>query len=119
MKHTKLPNPFRFFKLIFDKTDARLKNAMRALGHVHMCGVLHFAWQTQDGVDGQYMISLLYRDWLVVASVGKADQTYTIQAMIGLSEVKVEETDNGRGTNFLTIFAHMVIQLHNSSNGRL
>jgi hypothetical protein len=43
------------------------------------------------------MISLLYRDCLVLASTGRAAQIYTVQAIIGLSEVKVEEVDNGRG----------------------
>jgi hypothetical protein len=43
------------------------------------------------------MISLLYRDCLVLASIGKAAQIYNIQAIIGLSEVRVEEVDNGRG----------------------
>jgi hypothetical protein len=62
--------------------------------------VLHIAWQTQDGVDGQHMISLLYRDYLALASAGKAAQIYTIQAIISLSEVKVEEADNGRGMSY-------------------
>jgi hypothetical protein len=43
------------------------------------------------------MISLLYRDCLVLANTGRAAQIYTVQAIIGLSEVKVEEVDNGRG----------------------
>lgn len=39
-----------------------------------------------------------------MASVGKAHQIYTIQAMIGLSDVRIEETDNGRGTSFPRTF---------------
>lgn len=46
------------------------------------------------------MISLLYRDCLVFASAGKADQVYTIHAIIWLSEVRVEEADNGRGMQY-------------------
>ena len=49
------------------------------------------------------MISLLYRDCLVLASAGKASQIYTVQAIIGLSEVRVEEVDNGRGMLSLQI----------------
>lgn len=79
------------------KVDARSKNALRTLGRVHLCGVLHIAWQIRDGVDGQYMISLLYRDCLIFASAGKADQIYSVHAIIGLSEIRVEEADNGRG----------------------
>jgi hypothetical protein len=77
--------------------DARSKNSVRALGHMHLCGVLHVSWQTRDGVDGQYLICLLYRDFLILASAAKSDQIYTIQACIGLCELSVEEVDNGRG----------------------
>jgi hypothetical protein len=33
----------------------------------------------------------------MLASAAKADQIYTVQACIGLSELRVEEVDNGRG----------------------
>jgi hypothetical protein len=46
------------------------------------------------------MISLLYRDCLVLASAGKADQIYSVHAIIGLNEVRVEEADNCRGIPF-------------------
>ena len=77
--------------------DARSKNSVRALGHIHLCGVLHVSWQTRDGVDGQYLICLLYRDFLILASATRTDQVYTIQACIGLCELSIEEVDNGRG----------------------
>jgi hypothetical protein len=81
------------------QVNARSKNVIRTLGHIHLCGVLHVAWQTRDGVDGQHMISLLYKDCLALASAGKSDQTYSVKTIIGLSEVRVEEADNGRGKN--------------------
>jgi hypothetical protein len=77
--------------------DSRSKSSIRALGHIHLCGVLHVSWQTREGVDGQYLICLLYRDFLLLASASKTEQTYTVQACIGLSELRVEEIDNGRG----------------------
>ncbi len=43
------------------------------------------------------MITLLYRDYLVLATSGRLDQVYTIKATIGISEISVEEADNGRG----------------------
>lgn len=43
------------------------------------------------------MVSLLYRDCLCLATAGKVDQIYTIQACISLDNIKVEEADNGRG----------------------
>lgn len=57
------------------------------------------------------MISLLYRDCLVLASAGKAAQIYTVQAIIGLSEVRVEEVDNGRGMLSLLISSLDIIYL--------
>lgn len=46
---------------------------------------------------GQYMISLLYKDCLCLATASKVDQIYTIQACISLDGIKIEEADNGRG----------------------
>ncbi|KAL5320978.1 hypothetical protein ACEPPN_011788 [Leptodophora sp. 'Broadleaf-Isolate-01'] len=85
-------------RLIFpDMPGARSKTSIRTLGHIHLCGVLHVSWQTLTGVDGQYMICLLYRDFLLLASALKNDQIYSVQACIGLTEVRIEEVDNGRG----------------------
>lgn len=43
------------------------------------------------------MVALLYREWLCLATASKCDQIYTIQACIALSNIKLEEVDNGRG----------------------
>jgi hypothetical protein len=43
------------------------------------------------------MICLLYRDFLLLASALRTDQIYTVQACIGLSELRIEDIDNGRG----------------------
>jgi hypothetical protein len=43
------------------------------------------------------MVALLYRDWLCLATAGRIDQIYTIQACIALNNIRVEEVDNGRG----------------------
>ncbi|KAJ8129121.1 hypothetical protein O1611_g4512 [Lasiodiplodia mahajangana] len=76
---------------------AASKSIIRSLGQIRLCGALHVCWQTRDGVTGQYMISLLYRDCLCLATAGKADQIYTIQACISLDSIKIEQADNGRG----------------------
>lgn len=62
-----------------------------------MCGALHVCWPTPDGVDGQYMICLLYRDFLCLAGASKVEQIYTLQAVILLNGTRVENIDNGRG----------------------
>ncbi|KAI0102915.1 Dbl homology domain-containing protein [Nemania sp. FL0031] len=86
-------------RLVFPNqgVHAASKSTIRSLGQIRLCGALHVCWQTRDGVAGQYMISLLYRDCLCLATAGKVDQTYTIQACISLDSIKVEQADNGRG----------------------
>ncbi|KAK3300359.1 uncharacterized protein B0H64DRAFT_13552 [Chaetomium fimeti] len=77
--------------------DAASRNRIRSFGHLRLCGALHVCWQTKDGASGQYMVALLYRDWLCLATVGRIDHVYTIQACIPLVNLRVEEADNGRG----------------------
>lgn len=43
------------------------------------------------------MICLLYQDVLCLATAGKVEQRYAVEACINMTNVKVEETDNGRG----------------------
>jgi hypothetical protein len=80
--------------------DAASKNRIRSFGHVQLCGALHVCWQSKEGITGQYMIALLYRDCLCLATAGRTDQIYSIQACVALNNIKVEEVDNGRGTSF-------------------
>ncbi|KAK5987607.1 hypothetical protein PT974_11739 [Cladobotryum mycophilum] len=86
-------------RLVFPdrKLDAFSKKQIRSFGHVRLCGTLYVCWQTKDSVDGQYMVCLLYRDVLCLASAGKVDPIYTILACININEVRIEDTDNGRG----------------------
>ncbi|KAI1385058.1 Dbl homology domain-containing protein [Hypoxylon trugodes] len=87
-------------RLVFpnqQRLDAASKTAIRSFGQVRLCGALHVCWQSKDGVEGTYMVTLLYKDCLCLATTSRADQTYTIQACISLNDIKVEEVDNGRG----------------------
>lgn len=77
--------------------DATSKNRIRSFGHIQLCGTLHVCWQSKEGVSGQYMVALLYREWFCLATASRIDQVYTIQTCIALSNIKVEEVDNGRG----------------------
>lgn len=77
--------------------DSTSKTSIRALGQIQLCGALHVCWQTREGVDGQYMVCLLYKDSLCLATASRTEQLYTIQACISLSTIKIEEADNGRG----------------------
>ena len=71
--------------------------ALRQLGHVLLCGVLHVTYETKTGVQGDYMVCLLFKSCLLLARLGAGGATYEITAGIGLSDLRVEETDNGRG----------------------
>ncbi|KAJ2900511.1 Round spore [Zalerion maritima] len=86
-------------RLIFpgQRIDAASKTRIRSFGHVVLCGALHICWQMKDGVNGQYMICLLYPECLCLATASKADQIYTIQACIGRHSIRVEDIDNSRG----------------------
>ncbi|KAK3495905.1 hypothetical protein B0T13DRAFT_309611 [Neurospora crassa] len=86
-------------RLVFpnQQLDAASKNRIRSFGHIQLCGALHACWQTKEGVNGQYMVALLYKEWFCLATASRTDQIYTIQACIALSNVKLEEVDNGRG----------------------
>ncbi|KFZ11915.1 hypothetical protein V501_04491 [Pseudogymnoascus sp. VKM F-4519 (FW-2642)] len=83
--------------LIPDQVDPQSKTLIRSLGHVHLCGVLHVAWQTKNGVDGQHMITLFYRDCLVLATVEKLESVYNVGAIIFFNDIRIEEADNGKG----------------------
>ena len=67
-------------------------------------------------MDGQYLICLLYRDFLLLAAAPKVDQVYNVQACIGLSELRVEEIDNGRGMP-TTRHPYAVLLPYHSKNG--
>lgn len=79
------------------KLDAASKNRIRSFGHIRLCGTLHICWQSPGGVVGQYMVCLLYRDVFCLATAGKADQIYMVQACIDLNRARIDDADNGRG----------------------
>jgi len=71
--------------------------ALRQLGHVLLCGVLHVAYQTKMGVEGGYMVCVLFKSCLLLATLSAGAATYEITVGIGLSDLRIEETDNGKG----------------------
>jgi hypothetical protein len=82
------------------RLDANSKNQVRSFGHIQLCGVLHVCWQTPTGVDGQYMICLLYNDVLCLACGGKYDPIYTVLACIDIHSTTIEDVDNRRGRSY-------------------
>ena len=70
----------------------------RLLGHVILCGVLHVAYQTPERVKGQYMICVLYKSCLVLATANRFHTLYTVVASMSLANGSIEDSDSGRGS---------------------
>jgi len=70
-----------------------------------LCGVLHVAHNTSNGVKGQYTICILYRSSLVLALASKTLNSYDVLAVISLISARIEEPDNGRGKVFLSLYS--------------
>ncbi|KAJ8070172.1 hypothetical protein OCU04_000564 [Sclerotinia nivalis] len=90
--------------LVFtSQPESRSRDKIRTLEQNHLCGVLHACWQTKDtvaghNITGQYFIALLYEKFFVLAQPsGNQDEVYAIQACIPISELGVEDVDNGKG----------------------
>lgn len=85
-------------RLAFQEQAISRALVFRLLGHVLLCGVLHVAFQTPESrVKGQYMVCVLYKSCLVLATTSRFHTPYTVVASIGLANASIEEADNGRG----------------------
>ncbi|CAO2657836.1 Nn.00g070960.m01.CDS01 [Neocucurbitaria sp. VM-36] len=85
-------------RLAFHELKISRALVFRLLGHVLLCGVLHVAYQTPERIEGQYMVCVLYKSCLVLATVNRFQTLYTVVASIGLANGSIEDSDNGRGT---------------------
>jgi hypothetical protein len=72
--------------------------ALRRLGHVILCGALHVAYATAEGVKGAYSMCALYRKSLLFANCIKPTSGYRVAAMLSLVNALVDSAENGRGT---------------------
>ncbi|KAF1926281.1 Rho guanyl nucleotide exchange factor [Didymella exigua CBS 183.55] len=84
-------------RLVFQEQSISRALVFRLLGHVLLCGVLHVAYQTPERVKGQYMICVLYKSCLVLATTSRFFTPYNVVACISLANGSIEEPDNGRG----------------------
>jgi len=67
------------------------------LGHIQLCGVLHVTYETNERIESQYMICILYRSCLLLASANKSFSSIVVDAVISLLNAKIETSDNGNG----------------------
>jgi hypothetical protein len=84
-------------RLAFQEHKISRALVFRMLGHVLLCGVLHVAYQTPDRIKGSYMVCVLYRSCLVLATASRFHTPFTVVASIGLANASIEDADNGRG----------------------
>jgi hypothetical protein len=85
-------------RLAFQEHAVSRALVFRLLGHVLLCGVLHVAYQTSEPrIKGQYMVCVLYKSCLVLATSSRFYAPYNVVASIGLANGSIEESDNGRG----------------------
>ena len=95
-------NPIWLSRIIAEEhaDDQCLKStappSLRFMGHANLCGVLYVAYQTASGLRGEYMLSILFKSYLLLA-LPKFGTRYEIVAIIGLGDVRVDKPDNGRG----------------------
>ncbi|KAF2668519.1 hypothetical protein BT63DRAFT_456161 [Microthyrium microscopicum] len=84
-------------RLDFGNTIITNATIFQKLGRVLLCGVLHVTFTTNDRVQGQYMISILYRSMLILATLNKTPNSYSIDMSIPLVNASIDTTDNGKG----------------------
>jgi hypothetical protein len=85
-------------RLVFQEHAISRALVFRLLGHVLLCGVLHVAFQTPEPrIKGQYMVCVLYKSCLVLATSSRFHTPCTVVASIGLANGSIEESNNGRG----------------------
>lgn len=89
-------------RLAFPEQKISKALVFRILGHVLLCGVLHVAYQTPDRTKGSYMVCVLFKSCLVLATANRFHTPYTVVASISLANASIEDADNGRGMQCYT-----------------
>ncbi|KAF2494069.1 hypothetical protein BU16DRAFT_528226 [Lophium mytilinum] len=86
-------------RLAFPEENTISRTAVfRLLGHVLLCGVLHVAYQSPERPKGQYMICVLYKTCLILATTDPSSyKIYNVVAAISLANGSIEPPSNGRG----------------------
>ncbi|KAA8894399.1 hypothetical protein FN846DRAFT_416655 [Sphaerosporella brunnea] len=85
--------------LLQDRLDFHEKSLpVRLLGHVILCGTLHVTWQStrETQPHTEYMACLLFKSYLILASVAKADH-YKVKFAITLAVARIEQPNHGKG----------------------
>ncbi|KAF2458254.1 hypothetical protein BDY21DRAFT_284534 [Lineolata rhizophorae] len=86
-------------RLVFEDRDCLAPGTvlLRLLGHAILCGVLHVAFQGRGGIEGQYMVCVLFRSCMLLAVMNKGSAACNVVATIPLLTCRIQEADNGKG----------------------
>lgn len=71
--------------------------SLRMLGYPVLCGVLYVAWESGNGIHGEYVLCALFKSHLVLAIEHPGTDRYDVVAIINLSDTQLENADDGRG----------------------
>ncbi|KAL8831633.1 MAG: hypothetical protein Q9191_000747 [Dirinaria sp. TL-2023a] len=85
--------------------------SLRLLGHALLCGVLYLAYQTPNGLRGDFMLCVLFRSYLLIARPCLESPNYNTEALIFLGNVRIEEPCNGRGELKMTLKGNTTVEL--------
>ncbi|KAL9045639.1 MAG: hypothetical protein Q9214_001349 [Letrouitia sp. 1 TL-2023] len=70
--------------------------SLRVLGFATLCGVLYVVYQSDGSTEGEYMLTVLFKSYLLFARMNADSNHYDVVALISLHDVQVERPDNGR-----------------------
>lgn len=71
--------------------------SLRLLGHAILCGVLYVAYQSKKDLRGDYMLCVLFKSYLILAVPKPGGTQYCVIAIMSLSDIQIDKSDNGRG----------------------
>ncbi|KAF8444258.1 hypothetical protein BDZ91DRAFT_815850 [Kalaharituber pfeilii] len=67
------------------------------LGQVVLCGTLFAVWKDSKSVQGEYLACLLYKSYLLLATVSKSDLSLNVILVISLMNARIEDASQGSG----------------------
>ncbi|KAL8965916.1 MAG: hypothetical protein Q9197_006264 [Variospora fuerteventurae] len=71
--------------------------SLRLLGYPILCGVLYVAWESENEVCGEYMLCVLFRSQLILATLHPSTNRFEVVALVSLSNSQFDKADDGRG----------------------
>ncbi|KAH8703150.1 putative Rho guanyl nucleotide exchange factor [Talaromyces proteolyticus] len=97
-----------------------VENVYQDLGPFILCGVLHVAYSSLGGVDGQYLVCILFSSYIVLAKPAHDSRKLILVASIYLTDMTVDTLMNGQGVAcFDTPFSWKVVFQYNKNRYEL